>query len=1013
MIKWSIKNRKITLLFAVIIAIAGIISFVQMPKQENPNFNAPFAMVTTIYPGASPEDVKDIVTTKIEKRIKEIQGVKTTFSQSRNSASIVVLELDTGVDVDKAWDELYRVMAQEQNQLPKECLSIEVNTDLYKTTGMMISLSSGTYNYDQLENFAKPYIKELKKIEGLATFEIVGEQEKQIMIEVDVARLNSLPLSLEDISKIVGSQNIKIPAGQLDSKNGKVSINTTGTYTSIEDIKNLVLLISEKDGSALRLKDVATVEFTYTEDNYKIQHEGVNGILLTAYFKEGQNVLAIGDKVKDTINKVSDEMPEELKVNYILYQPDDVGVALKDFMTNLIGGIIIVIIVVFLGLGFRNAIIVSVAIPLSMMATFLMMPVMGIEIHQISIVGLIIALGMLVDNAIVVSDAIQVEIDTGVDRLKACVQGVKQVAIPVLTSTLTTIGTFVAVLLLSGMAGEFISTLPKILIVALIASYLIALFTTPALAYIFFKPSEEKSDHLKGVKKIFGNLLKLGLRRRKTTLLLGGGGILLAGLFLLGINISIFPIADNGVLYIDINSDGIDDMNRTEELVTEIEELLMMEDAVTTYTTALGGGLPKFYYTMGVYPRTNDFAQIMVRFDLSKDKRFKDQKQYEEYVQQRIDEDIVGGSIQASLLKQAKPVPQLKYIITGEDQEVLRVTGDEIKRLMMETQGTETVHSDYSPEEFQFYVEVNPSIGMYYGISKYDVQKELSLAIAGREISTFVSDGMESPIMIRGNMKDIDAINNFGVKSSVLNKKAMVKQVAEVSLSKQTTNIKTYNEEYAIIISGNAKKGYNPTALANEIEAKIELEGFTGVEITEAGEKANIKEMFGDVGIIAVIAILLVYSILLIQFKSYIQPILICSTLPLACVGSLFGLFITRQELSFTALIGMVALIGIVVNNAIVLLDFINEEQSMGKPVREACIDAVDKRFRPIMLSSFTTIMGLVPLALSGSVLFTPMSVALIFGILISTLLTLVFFPVIYYMVYKEKNIDLKEVQAK
>ncbi|WP_105618401.1 efflux RND transporter permease subunit [Vallitalea okinawensis] len=1008
MIDIAIKYRKITLLFVVLIVIAGMYSYYLLPKQENPDMNAPFAMVVTVYPGASPDDVKELVTDEIEEEVREITGVRSTTTESRNSVSVVLIELDNDTDVDEAWDELYRAIDEVQNQIPDECFPIEVNTDLYKTAGMMISLSSEKYNYEELEDFADSYINKLSKIDGISSFEIVGEQQKQIAIEVDIDKLNAYPLSMDDIANLIASQNVKIPAGQLDSKNGKVSVNTTGTYTSIQEIENLVILISEEDGSALRLKDIAEVYYQYSDDNFKIKQNGENGILLTAYFKDDQNILLIGDETKNIINEVSDSLPEDLNIEYVLYQPDDVSESINNFMSNLIQGIIIVIIVVLLGLGLRNAVIVSVAIPLSMTMTFLMMSVLDIKIHQISIVSLIIVLGMLVDNAIVVSDSIQVLIDQGEERFRACVKGVKMVAIPVLTSTLTTIGAFTALLMLSGLAGEFITSLPKILIIALTASYLIALFVTPTLAYIFFRPSKKKKDSFKRVRGMFDHLLEVGLKHPKKTIAIGILAMISSGFFLLGINFSLFPIADNGIIYVDIYSDGVDNIERTEEIVSQIEEVLNDQELVTTYTSSVGGPLPKFYYSMPVYSLSSDFAQMMVRFDIE-GSDFKSQQVYVEHVQKAIDEKVVGGNIEAKLHRQAEPVPALKYIITGDDMDELRDVSTEIESIIRNTEGTKNVRTNYSPEEYQFYVDVNPAIAMYYGISKYDVQREISYAVAGRDISTFVYQGQEYPIMVRGDMESVDELSNYAIKSSITDEKTLLKQVADVGPQKQVTNIRTYNGDTSVTVMADIASGYNATELANQVEGEFATLHLGNMTITGDGEKASIIDLFGDVGIVAIVAIILVFGVLLIQFKSYLQPLLILVTLPLACVGSLAGLFITGQELSFTALIGMVSLIGIVVNNAIVLLDFINEERDKGKTVKDACIDAVDQRFRPIMLSSFTTVMGLIPLVLSGEILFVPMSVSLISGILVSTLLTLVFFPVIYYVAYHKQDKDLNE----
>ncbi|MBB6218755.1 multidrug efflux pump subunit AcrB [Anaerosolibacter carboniphilus] len=1004
LIHGAIKERKVTLFLAALIMIAGFYSYYITPKQENPEITAAVAIVTTVYPGASPEEVEKLVTRKIEDEAAELKGYDYAESQSRNGVSVVIVRLSQDADIEKAWTDLRQKMEDLQSELPDEAYPIQINTNLTETAGIIISMSGENYSYEELAAYAEDFKKELSKTKGIARFEISGKQEKEVIIEVDVAKINQYQLSFEDTVRVLQAQNVEIPMGQIKNEEARFNVATTGTYEDLKEIENTIVTGSKDSGAVVRLKDIAKVYMDLEDSSYRIKQNDRNAVLLTGYFQENKNIVIIGKEVEKTINKLKEDLPEDIYFDQVLYQPKDVSKAVNNFIINLIEGILFVIIVVFIGMGFRNALIVSMAIPLSILSTFVAMRLFDISIHQISITALIIALGMLVDNAIVVSDAIQVKIDNDVERMEACVEGVKEVAIPILTSTLTTVAAFIPLLLLPSVAGEYIRSLPLIIMISLSASYLVALLVTPTMAYLFFQKSEKKEKKYK-IRAFFDRMLHIGMSKKKKTILSAFGIFGIAILLATQLGLQFFPKADTNILYVDIRTESGTDISKTEALVEQVAQILKNQKEVVSYTAAIGDGLPKFYNTMPVYTQSQDFAQIMLKVDLKKEKRFKTNTEFADALQEIFDERIAGGIATVKQLEQGEPIGSpVRVRIIGEDMEKLETATRKVNQYLSKIEGTINIDDDFTDKVYEFYVDIDTDKASFFGVTKYDIQKEVNIALMGRSAAIFRNNGNEYDMLVKSNVQSSEDLENMAIKSSVTGNKVLLKEVANIELRPQIPDIKKHDREKSVTIYSDVKPGFSSVEIQRQLQQGLETLELENVQVVFDGEREKIQEHFGSIGTSSIFALLLVYGILLIQFNSFIQPVVILLTIPLSTIGSIVGLFIFRQPLSFTGLLGIVSLLGIVVNNAIVLIDFINEERKAGKDIIQACLEAVDKRFRPIMLSTTTTVIGLTPLVFSGSELFQPMSIALMSGLMVSTLLTLVIIPVVYSMV--ESKID-------
>lgn len=998
----AIKNRTVTLFMIILVAIAGIYSFYISPRQESPDVSAPAAKITTIYPGASPEEVERLVTSKIENELTGIEGYDFSKSFSRNSISVVLISLTDDADIDKAWDELRRKMNDVQQDLPEQCEKIEVNTNMVETAGMIISLSGEKYSYEQLATYAENLKKELTRVDGITRFDVVGEQEMEVKVEVNIDKLNQYALSLDDILSILKAQNIEIPSGKIEEGNSKINVKTSGNYESLEDIENTIVAASSQNGSVVRLADIADVYMDMEDSNYKIKQDGENAVLLAGYFNNNQNIVLIGKEVRAIFDKAKIGLPPDIKIDEVIFQPTDVDEAIKSFVLNLLEGVLFVVIVVFLGMGWRNAVVVSTAIPVSILVTLATMGIMKVEIHQISITALIVALGMLVDNAIVVGDAIQVRIDEGEDKLEACLRGTKETAVPILASTLTTIAVFVPLLLLPGAAGEFLKSIPQICIAALSASFLVALFVTPTMAFMLFKKGkavEKKSI----IRTFFSNLLNLAMRKKVVTLIVALSMLFVSIRLIPVLGLQFFPKADKSILYINFKSENTSNLDKTEKSVNEIEKILSAQPEVLSYTTAIGDGLPKFFFSVEPGSQSADVAQTMLNVDLKKENRFKTNEELANYLQGLFDSEIVGGTATVKLLENGKPIGDPVQIrVVGEDMEVISEKARIIKEELNTIEGTVNVNYDVSDKEYEFFIDIDDDTANSMGFTKADIQKQISIALKGMKASVFRKNGNETNIIVTSDVKSKEQLENMAIKSSFTGNKVLLKQVADIGLIPQTPQLKKHDRELAVSVSSGVKPGYSSVAIQNELQKRMDSLELDNVRVIFKGEREEIISNFGDLGVFSVFAMLIIFMILMIQFASLVQPLIIMLTIPLSLIGSILGLLVFGKPLSFTAMFGIVSLIGIVVNNAIILIDYINAERNKGVVLEDACKEAAAKRLRPVMLTTITTVIGLIPLAFSGSSMFGPMSIALMSGLLVATLLTLVVIPVVFSLVMKK-----------
>lgn len=993
----AISKRKVTFFITFLIILSGIFSYKVIPKQEIPDVSSPAAVITTIYPGASSSEIEELVTTPIEDEVSSIGGIIKLESTSKTNLSVVTVEFDVDIDADKAFTDLRRKVDNVQGDLPEGVLESEIDTDLTETPGVILAFSGNHYTKEQLEDYAEYFKRRLAVIDGVQKIEIEGKPKKRIVVEVDHQSLKTYQLSLDDILTRLKGQNINISSGEIGEGSNTINVKTEGLFESLDEIKNTIIDVSQGSGSVLRIRDIGKVYFEENERNLRARHNGKDALLLAIYLQKAQNNVEIGEVIEKRLTSIQEVVPSDLSIDHVVFQPKDVNKSINGFIINLIMGVILVITVALIGMGWRSAIVISTALPLAIFMTFTIMYVSGLQLEQISIAGLIIALGMLVDNSIVVSDSIRSRLDQGEDRMSACVNGTKEVALPMFASLLTVLTAFTPLLMVPGPAGQFLQSLPKVVMASLIISYFISLFIIPALSYVSFPGHVEKQTkkHRFSMYAFFISLHRYAAKRKKLTTVVVIGLFTATILIQSLLGLSFFPKADKNVIYVDITTLEANDIQLTEDVVETIEGIIDHQPEVLSYTSAVGGHLPKFYLTVIRGGTSPDNAQIMMNIDLNKGERFNEKEQFVDYLQEKVDQKLAGVDAVVKEIEQGPPGgAPIQVRVTGDSLLAIKGMAETVTEKLSGVPGSVNATNNGTDMEYQYFVDINTDLATQVGLSRYDIQKQIALALNGLTSSTYRSKEDEYNLVVTANVNSVEDLESIYIKSPITGRKVPLKQVATVTLTPQLSVIHKFDRQYVIEVSGYAKSGFSPVEIQNMLEEQMKEVDKGEVMLTFAGEKADIDQNFGTAASFAFVAVSVMFIIMFIQFNSFVQPFIIFISIPLAMFGSFLGLYIFGKPLSFTVVLGIISLTGIVINNAIILTDFINREIKAGKTIAEAAAGSVKSRVRPILIGATTTIFGLVPLAFSGNSLFSPMAIALMFGILMSTALTLVVIPI-------------------
>lgn len=996
----AIENHQFTNIFIILLVISGTVSFFTMPRSEDPQVAPAASSIVIIYPGANPTDMEELVIDPLEEALNELEDIKEMSSTAEDGLGIITIKFLTGSDPDKKYADVLQKVNSTRHELPQEILSLE--TTKWTVTDVQIlqvALVSESAEYRTLEKEAKQLKKSFERSPGVKRVTIWAYPQQEVRVSLDMEKIAQYRIPLSQIFNAIQSTNQNIPGGKIDLGEKTFNIETSGSFASVTEIENTI--IHAANGNVVHLKDVADVRLTYQDLTYKARLNGKRAVFITLSQKKGTNIFSIKKELVKRIDQFSRQLPPAVKLVTVFDQSESVAARLNRFFSNLLQGLVLVGAVVLLAVGFRASMIVLLAIPISIMIGIGFTDLTGYGLQQMTIAGLVIALGLLVDNAIVVIENISRFIKMGYDAKEAAVRGTNQIAWAVVSSTATTVLAFVPMMLMQNITGDFIRSMPLTVVYTLTASLFISLTLTPYLSSKFIRIKTTTTNPIRKfldrfIETKYRSSLDFALVHPKLVITIAlvvfTGSLCLFPL----IGVSFFPKAEKPQFVININTPKGTNLDKTDKVVRYVESVLAKRDEIKNFAANIGHGNPRIYYNVIPAKTRSTNAQIFVELK-------KNSKLNAAFIDElrKTFADYPGAKIKVKEFEQGPPVEAPIVIrVLGENLDVLKRIARDVEEIVNSVQGTINVINPLSTTKADLHLKIDRDKAGMLGVPLAEIDRTVRTALAGWPISKYRdAEGKEYNIVVRLPVKnklriaDLDKI----YVSSLTGAQIPLKQVASLEFKSTPLIIDHYNmERYAMVTADVYGKTSVDQVMQKVIKKLNRYQWPKGYRYAVGGELEAREESFGGMAKAIIIAVIGIFAVLVLQFRSYSQPFIVFSAIPLALIGSLVALFITGYHFSFTAFVGLTSLVGIVVNNSIILVDYTNQLRRDGKPLIPALKEAGEARFMPIILTTLTTVGGLLPLTLIGGTLFAPMGWTIIGGLLASTFLTLIIVPVLY-----------------
>jgi len=1020
--KTALSNNQVTILIIGIIIILGLTGYNQLSRDAMPPFTIRTCSVVTTFPGASPERVETLVTDKIEKVIQEIPELKTVTSESRTSLSIIRVELKPDIEKENLqaiWDKIRRKVEAIQSDLPDNIYGPDIKDDgLGVVYGIQLGLEADGYSYAEMKEQADIIRDDLIRLQEASRVEIGGAQEEQIFIEYDNASLAQYGLSSNQIRNAISTTNIVFPGGEVGLGKERIVIEPTGNYEELEDVKNTLISVAGRE--KVKLGDIANVRQGYKHPKESVvKINGNTGLVVAVALQEGASLTKLGEAVDEKIAAYNATLPFGMYVKRIASQDIYVNKKVDDFVGNVIQSIVIVLFVMLIFLGLRTGLVVASLIPLAMVMSLMIMNLLDVGLNQVTLAALIMALGMLVDNAIVVSESILVKLEEGVSAIEAAISSAKELTVPLLISTLTTSAAFLAFFLAENTMGEMMGNIFIVISIALLSSWILALSIVAMLAVYFMKVKSktgttEKSsifDRLNiGYKKILVATLKYP--RLFIVIIIAA---FVGSLFLFPLLPFIFmPDSDRNLVVVNVDLPLGSKIEETEKVVDQLSDFIgsklfvasdssQTQDGVSSWASFISKGPNS--YDLGYQPgqANSGYAHLLVNTS-----HFEANPTVIEAIDAFAFEQFPNAEISVAPLGSAGGAKyDVGVRITGKDSEELLQLAQQVKNKMATMDGAKNIKDDWGPKIKKVRIDIDQDKAGRAGVSNQDIALSLQTALSGMNIGDYRDLDGNIPIMMTNlerddiDVHDLESINIF---SQMTGNNVPLVQVATIDVDWQIAKIFRKDLNRTITVTCDARTGYTASDLTGELmpfmqEAQASWED--GYTYSFGGESEASAEALGAVAAKLPIAGFLILFLLMLQFNSYKKTIIVILSIPLGIIGVIIGLLLFQSYFGFMAYLGLISLAGIVINNAIVLLDRIEIEQTeFNRTPYQSIISAAQQRFRPILLTTFTTVLGLIPLYLGGGLMWEPMAVAIMIGLLFATVITLLFVPVLYKLLF-------------
>ncbi len=1012
--KASLRYPLVFLILTAMAVAVGLHALRYMPRTEDPTITIRTGLVIALYPGATSEQVEKQVTKTLEKHIFKFPEIRKekTYSTSRPGLVIINVELENDVkDSDIVWAKIRHEMNETRaTELPDGVQGPVVNSDFGDTVAMLLAIHGERYGYRELRDYVDKIQDELRTIREVGKLAMYGQQQEQIWITSDLERLSQYFLDPLNVIQALKQRNTIESSGHFEADRTKIPLHTTGLFNEEEDIRSVLVDVS-RTGEPVYIRDFAEVERRYQDPQFVVRYDGEPCLLLSVEMQKGKNIVELGVRIEEVFARLKSLLPPDIRIDLIANQPEVVKERITHLGHEFMLAIASVVLVTIVLLPIRVAVIAALAIPITLCITLGAMNAVGIALHQVSIAALIVVLGIVVDDAIVIADNYIDLLDRGVPREEAGWRCVSEVIVPVLAATATIIFSFLPLVILTGSSGEFIFALPVTVAIALAVSFIVAIFITPIFCKFFIRKGlhdtsggqagggRKKFSLLDVIQTVYRVVIVFFMRHKLPAMAIGvgafAGGLLLFTL----VPQQFFPSAERNQFVVDVWMGQGARIEATDAVMRRMESHMKGREEIEHFAAFVGQSAPRFYYNVNPQQPDAAYGQFIVNTHSAKETPALVEDLRKSFASLVPEALVIVKELQQGMSLEA-PV---EVRIVGEDIQELERIGSQVEELLVQVPFSAFVHRDYLNESCLVDVNVNEELANRLGITHSLISKQVDGAFDGAPVSTFWEGDRAVTILLRLAQASRSSFSDVGdayVSSQLTRARVPLRAISTLEPEWQTSRIVRRNGVRTLTVRAFVDRGHYASQLLEAVRPRIEaLPLPPGYRIAYGGDKDNTDETMPEMLTALGISLVAIFITLLIQFRRVKEVLIVMTSIPLAMPGAVLGLIVTRNPFGFTAFMGLIALCGIVVRNAIILVDYINERMREGHPLEQAATEAGERRLRPIFLTTMAAAAGVTPMILSGSSLWSPLASVLAVGLTWSMFMTLLVVPVLFVIV--------------
>ncbi|WP_296248538.1 efflux RND transporter permease subunit [Pseudomonas sp. UBA4194] len=1001
---WALRNRQIVLFLMLLLAMVGALSYSKLGQSEDPPFTFKAMVIQTQWPGATAEEVARQVTERIEKKLMETGEYEKIISFSRAGESqVTFMALDSlhSADIPELWYQVRKKIGDIRHTLPPGVQGPFFNDEFGTTFGNIYALSGEGFDYAILKDYADRIQIQLQRVKDVGKVELLGLQDEKIWIELSNLKLATLGLPMAAVQQALEEQNAVTHSSFFETPSERVHLRVSGRFESVEQIRQFPVRVGER---TFRIQDLAEVRRGFNDPAApRMRFMGQDAIGLAVAMKPGGNILALGQALEGEFARLQRNLPAGMELRKVSDQPAAVKAGVGEFVRVLAEALIIVLLVSFFSLGLRTGLVVALAIPLVLAMTFATMHYLGIGLHKISLGALVLALGLLVDDAIIAVEMMAIKMEQGYDRLKAASYAWTSTAFPMLTGTLITAAGFLPIAMAQSSTGEYTRSIFQVVTIALLASWIAAVLFVPYLGERLLPDLAKRhaarqhstDPYDTAFYRKVRRVLEWCVRRRKTVIVLTLAAFVGSILLFRFVPQQFFPASNRPELMVDLKLAEGASLASTTEQVKRLEALLKDRPGIDNYVAYVGTGSPRFYLPLDQQLPATSFAQFVVQA-----KTLEDREQLRVWLIETLDEQFASLRGRVTRLENGPPVGYpLQFRVTGEHIDEVRALARQVAAKVRENPHVVNVHLDWEEPSKAVFLNVDQDRARALGVSTRSLSQFLQGALTGASVSQYREDNELIEMLVRGTPQERTELSRLGSLAVPTDNGASVplSQVATLEYGFEEGVIWHRNRLPTVTVRGDIYDQQQPATLVGQImptlaDIRAHLpEGYL-LEVGGTVEDAARGQNSVNAGVPFFIVVVL--TLLMVQLRSFSRSIMVFLTAPLGLIGVVMFLLIFRQPFGFVAMLGTIALSGMIMRNSVILVDQIEQDIASGLSAWEAIIEATVRRFRPIVLTALAAVLAMIPL--SRSAFFGPMAVAIMGGLVVATVLTLMFLPALY-----------------